>query len=126
MTSAADWDEVLDPFRARRSQVRAELGGAARGAAVRARGRRTVRDRIEELLDPGTFDEIGTFAWPEGRADEWLPGDGKIGGHGRIDGRPVTVVGDDVTVLRASSAFVGNPQVHRLLEQAQRGGNPPA
>lgn len=124
MTSAADWDEVLDPFRARRSQVRAELGGPDRVAAVRARGRRTVRDRIDELLDPGTFDEIGTFAWPEGRSSEWLPGDGKIGGHGRIDGRPVTVVGDDVTVLRASSSVIGNTKVHKLLEQAERAGNP--
>jgi methylmalonyl-CoA decarboxylase subunit alpha len=124
VSSYEDWDDVLGAFRALRSRVRTDLGGPDRVAAVRARGASTVRDRIDALLDPGSFDEIGTFAWPEGRAGEWLPGDGKIGGAGLIDGRPVTVIGDDSTVLRASSAVIGNTKVHRLFEQAQRAGNP--
>jgi acetyl-CoA carboxylase carboxyltransferase component len=124
MNGNEDWDDVLGAFRALRSRVRTELGGPDRIAAVRARGRRTVRERIDDLLDPGTFDELGTFAWPDGRESEWLPGDGKIGGHGRIDGRPVTVVGDDGTVLRASSSVIGQAKVDRLYDQALRAGNP--
>ena len=82
------------------------------------------RDRIADLVDAGSFDEIGTFAWTEGRDDEWLPGDGKIGGTGLVDGRPITVAGDDVTVKRATSAHVGNDKVHRLFEHAMRSGTP--
>jgi acetyl-CoA carboxylase carboxyltransferase component len=91
---------------------------------MRAAGRWTVRDRIQGFLDEGSFDEFATFAWSAGRRDEWLPGDGKIGGTGRLDGRLVTVAGDDVTVLRASSAAVGNTKVHRLYEHALRTGTP--
>lgn len=124
MSGEPDWDEVLGSFRALRSRIRTELGGRDRVAAVRARGQLTVRDRLDALLDMGSFDEIGTFAWPQDRAQDWLPGDGKIGGHGLVDGRPVTVIGDDITVLRASSSVIGNTKVHKLLEQAERAGNP--
>jgi acetyl-CoA carboxylase carboxyltransferase component len=63
--------------------------------------------------------EIGTFSRSIRLEDrERTPGDGKIGGHGTIDGRPVAVFGDDITVLRGSSSIVGTRKEHRLYERA--------
>ena len=101
------------------------MGGAERVAAVHGAGRLTVRERIDALLDAGSFQEIGTFAASERGADrESTPGDGKVGGHGLVDGRPVTVAGDDITVKRGSSSAVGGARLHRLHEQAIENGNP--
>jgi methylmalonyl-CoA decarboxylase subunit alpha len=52
------------------------------------------------------------------------PADGKICGHGAIDGRAVTVAVDDITVKRATSSLVGARKLQRVYEQAVRGGNP--
>jgi len=83
------------------------------------------RECIHRLLDPGSFVEVGTLATSDRLADAaTTPGDGKIGGHGRINGRPVTVVADDARIKRASTATVAAAKVHRLYEQAERAGNP--
>ena len=52
------------------------------------------------------------------------PGDGKIGGEGTIDGRPVAIVGDDITVKRGSSSIVGSRRIARLYERALERGTP--
>ena len=76
-------------------------------------------------MDPGTFHEIGTFARSERPADAaTTPGDGKIGGLGEINGRPVAVAGDDVTVKRGSSSMIGGRRLKRIFEQALRNGHP--
>ena len=112
-------------FRDRRERVRSGMGGADRIAAVHKRGRRTVREHIAGIVDPGSFEEVGTFATSEVPGQrEQTPGDGKIGGHAAIDGRPVSIVGDDVTVKRGSSSVVGGRRVSRIYEQALRQGNP--
>lgn len=118
-------DDPLDAFRARRAAVRDEMGGAGRVAAIRAGGGRTVRDRIGAFCDPGTFVEQGTFA-RSARAEDaaTTPGDGKVGGHGRVDGQWVTVAGDDVTVKRGSSSVVGSRRLHALYRHALRAGQP--
>src|SRR4051812_35079862 len=118
-------NETLEEFHRRREGIRREMGGAERVSALHGQGRMTVRDRIDALLDPGTFSEIGTFSRSTRLADRGsTPGDGKIGGHGLLDGRPVTVGGDDVTVKRGSSALIGNRKLDRLFEQAMAAGNP--
>jgi methylmalonyl-CoA decarboxylase subunit alpha len=84
-----------------------------------------VREYIAQLLDEGSFDEIGTLAHSDHREHAAsTPGDGKVGGHGRIEGRPVTVVGDEVRVKRASTSYVGSVKVHRIFDQALAAGNP--
>ena len=117
-------DAVAD-FRARRDRIRDEMGGAARIERLHARGERTIREHLDALLDDGSFDEVGTFVRslrPEDH-DE-TPGDGKIGGHGTIDGRPVTVAGDDITVKRGSSSPMGSRRLGRLFAHAERSGHP--
>jgi len=92
---------------------------------MHARGERTIRDHIEGFLDPGTFDEVGTFSRSDNPQDKAsTPGDGKIGGHGAVDGRAVTLWGDDITVKRGSSSLVGSRKVSRLIDHAFRAGNP--
>src|SRR3954449_3989535 len=120
----ADHDPVLD-LHARAGIVRRDLGGADKVERLHAEGQRTVREHIAGLLDAGSFSEIGTFSRslrPEDR--DRTPGDGKIGGHGAVDGRPVVVFGDDITVLRGSSSIVGTRKEHRLYERALAMGTP--
>ncbi len=117
-------EDVTD-LRERAVRVRTDMGGADKVARLRADGQATVRDHIDGVLDPGSFRELGTFSRslrPEDR--DRTPGDGKIGGHGTIDGRPVAVFGDDITVLRGSSSIVGTRKEHRLYERALAMGNP--
>jgi acetyl-CoA carboxylase carboxyltransferase component len=110
---------------ARRDRIRTEMGGTARIERLHARGERTIREHLDALLDPGTFDEVGTFVRslrPEDHDD--TPGDGKIGGHGTIAGRPVTVAGDDITVKRGSSSPMGSRRLGRLFAHAEKYGHP--
>ncbi len=106
-------------------KIRSEMGGADKLERMRARGEKTVREHIDAFLDVGSFRELGTFARslrPEVR--DSTPGDGKIGGHGRVDGRPVSVFGDDITVLRGSSSVVSTRKEHRLIDRAMAMGIP--
>src|SRR3954470_22257106 len=107
--------DPVEALRRRRAAVRDQMGGAHRIERLHARGERTIREHIDGLLDPGTFDEVGTFVRSARPEDfETTPGDGKVGGHGAVDGRPVTVAGDDVTVKRGSSSVMGSVRLKRL------------
>jgi len=118
-------EEHAARLRAQAAQIREHLGGADKVARIHAAGRLTIRERIDRLLDPGSFMEIGTFA-RSARAEDRddTPGDGKVGGLGRIDGRPVAVAGDDITVKRASSSLVGGRRLHRIFDTAHKDGHP--
>jgi acetyl-CoA carboxylase carboxyltransferase component len=101
------------------------MGGADKLERMAAVGDRNVRQHIDGFLDAGSFREIGTFSRsirPDMRAV--TPGDGKIGGHGMVDGRPVAVFGDDITVMRGSSSEIGTRKEHRLYERAMTMGIP--
>src|SRR3954469_1220662 len=118
-------EDPVEELRRRRGEVREEMGGAHRIERLHTRGERTVREHIDGLLDPGSFEEVGTFvhsARPEDAGD--TPGDGKIGGHGTIAGNPVTVAGDDITVKRGSSSVMGSKRIARLFAHAERCGHP--
>jgi acetyl-CoA carboxylase carboxyltransferase component len=115
----------VEEFRAKREVVREEMGGVARIERLHARGERTVREHIGALLDSGSFEEVGTFVHSLRSEDkEDTPGDGKIGGHGTVDGRAVTVAGDDITVKRGSSSPMGSRRLGRLFAHAERCGHP--
>lgn len=115
----------IDDFRAERDRIRSEMGGRDKIDRLHAAGRRTAREHLDALVDPGSLREVGTFVRSERPEDhDATPADGKICGHATIDGRPVTVVADDVTVKRATSSLVGAKKLQRAYEQAERGGNP--
>ena len=114
-----------DDLRQRAAKIRSEMGGAQRVERMRQDGKPTIREHIDALLDDGSFRELGTFSRslrPEDRAT--TPGDGKIGGEGTIDGRPVAVAGDDITVKRGSSSVVGSRKTARLYQRALDRGMP--
>src|SRR4051794_979380 len=117
--------DPVEARRRRRAPVRDEMGGAHRIERLHARGERTIREHIDGLLDPGSFEEVGTFVHSANPADAHdTPGDGKIGGHGTIAGNPVTVAGDDITVKRGSSSVMGSKRLARLFGPAARCGHP--
>lgn len=115
----------IDEFKARADTVRSEMGGKEKVARLADLGERTIREQIDGLLDASSFREIGTFSQSLRVEDRGqTPGDGKIGGHGTIDGRPVAVFGDDITVMRGSSSTVGTRKEWRLHERAIAMGQP--
>lgn len=116
---------MTDDFFAERDRIRTEMGGLDKIERLHAAGRRTAREHIAGLLDPGSFREIGTFVRSENPDHhDSTPADGKICGHGTIEGRDVSVAVDDVTVKRATSSLVGARKLQRVYEQALRGANP--
>jgi acetyl-CoA carboxylase carboxyltransferase component len=94
------WEAEAEELSRRRELARA-LGGPERVGRHRAEGKLTVRERIERLVDPGSFVEIGGLAgtgrYAEGRLESFTPAP-YVMGLARIDGRPVAVGGEDFTV----------------------------
>jgi acetyl-CoA carboxylase carboxyltransferase component len=109
------WEPELEELR-RRTELAARMGGPERIARQHDAGRLTVRERIEKLLDPGSFDEIGAIAGrPAYEGDELvdLVPSNCIAGTGRIAARRVVVCGDDFTVRGgAADAAIGGKQVY--------------
>ena len=109
---ADGWDAVLDDLARRRSAARA-MGGEERLAKHRAAGKLDVRARIDHLLDPGSFLELGTLV---GGAD--APADAIVIGSGTIDDRPVLVGAEDFTVKAGTISGPSNSKRHRIAELA--------
>ncbi|HVZ46821.1 MAG TPA: carboxyl transferase domain-containing protein [Ramlibacter sp.] len=101
------------------------MGGEDKLARRRAEGVLDARERLDRLLDAGSFVEWGMFArgiLPEVR--DRSPADGKVAGFGRIEGRPVGVVSNDFTVLGASSSVVNGKKIRHVRETVDRRGMP--
>jgi acetyl-CoA carboxylase carboxyltransferase component len=102
---------------------RAKLGGGEEKIALQhERGKLTARERIDLLVDPGTFVEMGIHAGPhfsqrsmEGRE---APADGVITGWGDVEGRPCAIAAYDFTVMAGSMGMTGELKVGRLRELA--------
>ena len=108
----------------RRHAEALEMGGAQAVDKHRASGRLPVRERIALLTDEGSWFETGMLAQPERRTGKKVPGDGVVTGFGRVDGRPVGLIGIDATVLAGTTAPVSMRKQGRLIDQAQRFGYP--
>jgi len=116
--SRDDWTPILEDLAARRAEARS-MGGADRLERQRAGGRLDARARVEQLLDPGTFVELGTLTGSVQRGvSPTAPADALVAGHGRIDGRPVLVGSEDFTVMGGSIGHGTTAKRQRLAELA--------
>lgn len=113
-----DWDQLLEDLQQRRHAARA-MGGAERLDHHRGRGRLDARARVERLLDPDTFVELGTLVGSVHRGVvPPVPADALVAGHGLIDGRPVLVGAEDFTVMGGSIGLGTSAKRQRLAELA--------
>ncbi len=118
------FEKQMEEWARRREKAR-QMGGSEKIAKQHARGRGTARERIDKLLDPDSFVEMGMLNhsdMPEMR--EKSPGDSKVAGFGKIDGRRVVVDVNDFTVLAATSSRVAWRKEHELKSKAARHGFP--
>ncbi len=114
-----DWHPELNELRLR-ERLAKEMGGPDKVARQHAGGRLTIRERVDRLVDPGTFREIGAIAGKgtydeRGRLTAFTPSN-RITGRAQIDGRPVVVSGDDFTV-RGGSADATIPEKAIIAER---------
>jgi propionyl-CoA carboxylase beta chain len=120
-------DPLLDELRRRNAAAEAG-GGPRRVEKQHAAGKLTARERVDLLLDPGTFQEFDKFV--EHRCDlfgmesQRIPGDGVITGHGRIDGRPVFIFAQDFTVFGGSLSETYAQKICKIMDLAMKVGVP--
>lgn len=107
-------EELLDELRKKIQEARAG-GGAKELEKQKSSGKKTARERIDLLLDKGSFHEFDPFVTSRcqdfGMERRKFPGDGVISGSGRIDGRPVFIVSQDFTIMGGT---LGEMQANKI------------
>jgi methylmalonyl-CoA decarboxylase subunit alpha len=118
------FEETLQELEQRRAKALA-MGGADKLARRKAEGLLNARERIDYLIDPGSFCESGQFATSH-RAEvrARTPADGKVAGFARIDCRNVALVSNDFTVLGASSSVINMKKIKHVKQVANKRGLP--
>ncbi len=120
-------DERVDDLRRRKAKAK-EGGGAERIEQQHAKGKLTARERLDLLLDPGTFVETDPFV--EHRASDFgmdkrrIAGDGVVTGYGNIDGRTVFVFSQDFTVFGGSLGEMHANKIVKIMDMAMKVGAP--
>ena len=103
-------------------------GGQKRIQAQHAKGKLTARERIELLLDAGSFEEWDMFVEHRchdfGMHEQTVPGDGVVTGYGMINGRLVFVFSQDFTVLGGSLSEAHAEKICKIMDQAMKVGAP--
>jgi propionyl-CoA carboxylase beta chain len=117
----------LDTLRERSAEAE-QGGGAARVEKQHAAGKMTARERIEFLLDEGSFEEFDKLVVHRSRdfgLDQQIyPGDGVVTGHGLIDGRNVFVFAQDFTVFGGSLSETHAEKICKVMDLAMKVGAP--
>lgn len=112
----------------RRNAMADQAGGSDRIAKQHESGKKTARERIIELLDPGTFNEFDKFVTHRttdfGMDKNRIPGDGVVTGYGKIDGRLVYVYAYDFTVFGGTLSRANADKIIKLQQLATRMGAP--
>jgi len=113
----------------RRRHARAELGGGEeRIRRQHKAGKKTARERLELLLDPGSFLEIDRFVVHQshdfGMEEQKILGDGVVTGSGRVHGRPVFVFAQDFTVFGGSLSEAYARKICKVMDLAMKTGAP--
>jgi propionyl-CoA carboxylase beta chain len=103
-------------------------GGSERIERQHASGKMTARERVEFLLDDGTFEEFDRFkkhrSLDFGMQDQHYPGDGVVAGHGLIDGRRAFVFAQDFTVFGGSLSETNAEKICKVMDMAMKVGAP--
>jgi propionyl-CoA carboxylase beta chain len=113
-----------------RDKVRraAEGGGPERRERQHREGKLTARERVEGLLDEGSFEEIDQLVEHRcldfGMADQKIPGDGVVSGYGRVEGRLVYVFAQDFTVFGGSLSETNARKICKVMDLAVEMGAP--
>ena len=115
----------LDEMRQRYAASK-EGGGADRIERQHSEGKLTARERIDQLLDPGSFEELDALVVHRCRDFDMPqhPGDGVVCGHGRVEGRPVFVFAQDFTVFGGSLSETMAAKICKVMELAMKVGAP--
>ena len=134
--SAPASDDALDPHTTagkladldRRFDEAVHAGSARAVEKQHAKGKMTARERIEALLDEGSFTEFDAFARHRstnfGMENNRPFGDGVVTGYGTVDGRPVAVFSQDVTVFGGALGQVYGEKIVKVLDFAMKTGCP--
>jgi acetyl-CoA carboxylase carboxyltransferase component len=120
-------DERLERLRQLRAEARLG-GGKVRVERQHSWGKLTARERLDLLLDPGSFVELDAFvthrATDFGLADQHFLGDGVVTGHGTIDGRLVFLFSQDFTVFGGSLSEAYAEKICKVMDLAMKVGAP--
>jgi len=119
--------DILQELEERRGVAR-KGGGARRIEAQHAKGKLTARERIDLLLDEGSFEEFDMFKAHRctdfGMQDSQIPGDGVVTGWGTINGRMVYVFSQDFTVFGGSLSETHAEKIVKIMDMAMQNGAP--
>jgi acetyl-CoA carboxylase carboxyltransferase component len=103
-------------------------GGEQRIESQHSKGKHTARERIDILLDEGSFEEYDMFithrSYDFGLEKQLFPGDGVVTGHGTIDGRIVYIYAQDFTVFGGSLSETHAKKICKIMDQAMKVGAP--
>ena len=119
--------DIMDMLEAKRAQARLG-GGEKRIEAQHRRGKLTARERLEVLLDEGSFEEYDMFVEHRcadfGMEAQRIPGDGVVTGHGTVNGRLVFVFSQDFTVFGGSLSETHAEKICKVMDRAMKVGAP--
>src|SRR3982750_191060 len=119
--------EILEQLEKKRAAARLG-GGQKRIDAQHGKGKLTARERLELLLDEGTFEEWDMFVEHRctdfGMQDNKIPGDGVVTGYGMINGRLVFVFSQDFTVFGGALSEAHAEKICKVMDQAMKVGAP--
>ncbi|MBG58578.1 acyl-CoA carboxylase subunit beta [Porticoccus hydrocarbonoclasticus] len=119
--------EIMEQLEAMREKARMG-GGQKRIDAQHSKGKLTARERIDLLLDPGSFEEWDMFVEHRctdfGMEQEHIPGDGVVIGYGTVNGRLVFVFSQDFTVFGGSLSETHAEKICKLMDHAMKVGAP--
>ena len=111
-----------------RLRAAAAGGGAERLAAQHAAGKLTARERVDLLVDPGSFEETDALVEHDcrdfGMDGKRIPGDGVVTGAARVDGRPVFLFANDFTVFGGSLSESNARKICKIMDLAMKVGAP--
>src|SRR5712672_1944350 len=112
----------------RRNQLAEDGGGAKRRERQHKEGKMSARERVEFLLDEGTFEETDKLVTHRcsdfGMQEQKFQGDGFITGYGKVDGRTVFVFAQDFTVFGGSLSETNAAKIVKIMDMAMKLGAP--